>query len=155
MRLFANILVTGLIAGTLDILAAIFILAGGNAGGVFRYIASGVFGKSAFDGGGEMAVYGLLIHYIIAISWAALFFLIYPKLLFLKRSKWLNAIVYGAFVWAIMNLVVLPFTQIAPRIMTASDIVINIVILMVCIGLPVSILAERYYSRQQETRNSG
>lgn len=62
------ILITGLIAGTIDILSAIFILAGGNAVGTFKYIASGAFGKTAFEGGNEMVAYGALFHYIIAIG---------------------------------------------------------------------------------------
>ena len=62
------ILKTGLIAGTLDILAAIVILAKMNAVGVLQYVASGVFGKEAFSGGTTMAIAGLIFHYIIAFS---------------------------------------------------------------------------------------
>ena len=67
-KLATTVLITGLIAGTLDILAAIFLLAGGEATRVFRFIASGAFGKAAFEGGGEMVAWGSFFHYLIAFS---------------------------------------------------------------------------------------
>lgn len=146
---FLTILITGLIAGTLDILAAIFILAGGNAGGVFKYIASGTFGKTAFDGGNEMVFWGVFFHYLIALFWTALFFVLYPKLTFLKLNKWLNAFIYGIIVWTVMNLLILPFTKIAPQTFTLSGVLKNIVILIICIGLPVSLSADKFYKNER------
>ena len=140
-----NILIAGLIAGTMDILAAIFILAGGNAIGVFKYVASGAFGKAALDGGNEMVAWGALFHYIIAMSWTALYFLIYPKLPFLKWNKWFNAIVYGAFIQTLMSFVILPLTNIVSRPFNAFGFLENMVILMFSIGLPVALLADRFY----------
>lgn len=148
-NLITNILITGLIAGTCDILAAIFLLAGGNAVGVLKYVASGAFGKAALEGGGEMAVLGLIFHYIIALSWTALYFLIYPKLPFLKWNKWLNAAFYGVIVWSVMNLLVLPLTNIAQRPFNSLNALKNIVILIVCICLPVSLLADRFYKKAE------
>lgn len=147
-NLLTNILITGLIAGTLDILSAIFLLAGGNAAGVLKYIASGAFGQSALVGGSEMIVWGLVLHYGIALGWTADFFLLYPKLPFLRRNKWLNAAAYGVLVWALMNLVVLPTTQIAVPAFTASGVLKNVAILVVCIGLPVALLADRFYRNE-------
>ena len=144
-NLLINILIAGLIAGTLDILAAIFILAGGDAVRVFKGIASGALGKTALTGGIGMIALGALFHYIIAMSWTAAYFLLYPKLSFLERNKWLNAAAYGAIVWSIMNLVVLPLTKIGLRPMTLSGVLKNMLILIVCIGLPVSLIANRFY----------
>lgn len=145
--LIKNILIAGLAAGTLDILAAIFILAGGNATGTFKYIASGAFGKSALSGGNEMVAWGILFHYLIATSWTALYFILYPRLPILKRNKWINALVYGIIVWSLMNLVVLPMSQITQRPFTWAGVLENMAILSVCIGLPASLLAERYYRK--------
>jgi len=147
-NLFVNILIAGLIAGTMDILAAIFLLAGGNAAGVFRYIASGAFGKSAMQGGTEMIFGGLIFHYLIAMSWVALYFFIYPKLSFLKHNKWLSAIIYGAFVWTIMNLIIVPSSQIGWTGFNPLRAAENMLILMVCIGLPASLSANRFYKER-------
>ncbi len=149
-NLLTNILITGLIAGTIDILAAIFLLAGGNAVGTLKYIAGGgAFGKAALAGGSEMAAWGLLFHYIIALGWTTVYFLLYPKLPILKWNKWYNAIAYGLLVQTLMNFVVLPLTQIPPRPLNWLSFLENAVILMFSIGLPVALMAERIYSKSE------
>ena len=63
------VLITAIIAGTLDIIGAIisYTANGGKKPTViFQYIASAVFGKSAFDGSVTMMSAGLLFHYLIA-----------------------------------------------------------------------------------------
>jgi hypothetical protein len=108
------ILRAGLLAGTLDILAAILILAKGNAVGTLKFIASGVFGKSAFSGGYDMVALGAFFHYFIATSFAAGYFLAWPRLAFLQKNLWLSGVLYGVFVWVVMNLLVVPMSQ-APQ----------------------------------------
>ena len=142
-NLLTSILFTGLLAGTLDILAAIFLLAGGNAVGTFKFIASGVFGKAAFEGGNDMVAWGVLFHFMIALSFTTAYFLMYPKLPFLKRNKWVNAVVYGCIVWAVMNLIVLPMSQVPQRPFNWEMALKNIAILVVCIGLPVAWLGDK------------
>lgn len=144
-----KILLVGVIAGTIDILAAIIILAGGNAVGTFKYIASGAFGKAALEGGGEMVVWGAVFHYIIAICWTAAFLLLYPKLSVLKWSKWLNAIAYGIIVQTLMSFVVLPLTNIPPRAFSLWGFLENAVILMFSIGLPTAFAADRFYKKAE------
>lgn len=68
------IFLSGLIAGTLDILAAFFFYAilfqKTTAIKILQSIASGVFKKEAYSGGAQMAWYGLGFHFIIAIVFA-------------------------------------------------------------------------------------
>lgn len=148
LGLIANILLTGLIAGTMDILAAIFILAGGNAVGVFKGIASGAFGRAALDGGTEMVIWGAAFHYFIALSWTAAYFVLYPRLPFLKTNKWLNGVAYGIVVWSFMNLIVLPLIGF-PQRFSWTGVLTNIAILIVCIGTPVAVFAEKFYSERE------
>ena len=146
--LFGNILLTGLLAGFLDISAAILmymIMSGGKAISVLLFVASGVFGKAAFTGGVPMAIWGLIFHFIIAFSFTALFFLAYPLIPFLKK-KIVAGLGYGIFVWTIMNLVVLPFTNIPQGPLEIMGVIRGIIILMLAIGLPISWMAHRYYS---------
>lgn len=144
---FIIILITGLIAGTLDILAAIFILAGGNAVGTFKYIASGFFGKAATVGGSEMVVWGAVFHYIIAMCWTAAFLLLYPKLPFLKWNKWFNAIAYGLIVQILMRFAILPFSQISSGAFNWISFLENAVILIFTIGLPSALAADWFYKK--------
>ncbi len=144
-----KILLVGIIAGTIDILAAIIILAGGNVVGTFKYIASGWFGKAALAGGNEMVVWGAVFHYIIAICWTAAFLLFYPKLPFLRWNRWLSAVVYGIFVQTVMSFVVLPLSNIPPRPFSLWGFVENAVILMFSIGLPAALAAELFYQKPE------
>ncbi|NOT76362.1 MAG: hypothetical protein HOP08_15645 [Cyclobacteriaceae bacterium] len=148
--LISAIIVAGLIAGTLDILSAFtsfYISTGKSPVIVLNYISSAVFGKEAYSGGGMMSAVGLLFHYIIAFGWTILFFILYPKLSFLRGNKFVVGLAYGVFVWVMMNQVIVPMTQIPARPFNLNGAITNAIILMFAIGLPVSILANRYYSR--------
>ncbi len=148
---FIQILKAGLIAGTMDILAAC-ILVYARTGhthltGILKFIASGVFGKTALDGGGPMIFAGLLFHYLIAGIFAAFFFWIYPRIGIASKNRIATAFVYGIFVWCIMNLVVVPLSHVASRPVTLSNALINTGILILCIGIPVSYIAHAYYRK--------
>jgi hypothetical protein len=139
------VLLAGFIAGTADILAAIFILAKGKALLVLKYVASGFFGHEAMKGGNDIAVYGLLFHFFIAYSWVSFYFLIYPYVHFLRKSIWLSSPIYGLFVWAVMAFAVVPLTKIPPAAhFNVSNAVLNAVILMFTIGLPASYFTAKY-----------
>jgi len=151
-KLSAAIITAGLIAGTMDILAAFtlfFSKTGKSPIVVLNYIASALFGKElAYGGGMAMSAVGLLMHYMIAFGWAILFFMLYPKLSVLRGNKIVVGLVYGIFVWTMMNLVLVPMTLIVKGPFDLTNAITQCAILMVCIGLPVSIVANRHYSRQ-------
>jgi hypothetical protein len=134
-----TILVTGLIAGALDAVAAVlFFLARGNKqpGALFRYIASAVYGKAAFTGGAGMIAMGILFHFAIAFFWVGCYFALYPLIAGLNTGIIIDAVVYGLVVWAMMNLVVVPLSRAARRPASLSFILINMLILMIAIGMP-------------------
>ena len=133
------IILTGLMAGTLDALAALlFFRARGNKqpGVLFRYIASAVYGPKAFSGGHGMIARGVTFHFLIAFCWVGLYFAAYPMISGLETGVLVDSIVYGLLVWVIMNLIVLPLSKAAPRPSTVSSVLINMLILMITIGLP-------------------
>ena len=134
------ILVTGLIAGTMDIAAAIIqtLIGGGTVMRLMQYIASGVFGKQAFEGGMTMAALGLLFHYIIAMGWTWLYAFIYPKNKLLHYNWMLSAIIYGIAVWFLMNRVVLQLSNVTPFPFNIMRALIAAGILIVCIGVPIA-----------------
>ncbi len=147
------ILFAWLTAGSLDIMTAFvhyYLKTGKNPVGVLNYVASGVFGTTAFTGGTAMAVWGLLIHYIIAFCFTLFFFLIYPKLKILSLNKVLTAIGYGLFAWALMNLVVLPLSKVPRPVFRLSNALIAAMILIFMIGLPVTLIISNYYSSKKD-----
>ncbi|SEW52540.1 hypothetical protein [Chitinophaga arvensicola] len=145
------VLLAGFITGTLDILSAFvhFYIAthGQPVTKILVFVSSGVFGKAAFSAGPSMMWWGLLFHYIIALIWALVFFSIYPKIKTLHKHPIATGIIYGLLVWCIMNLVVLPLSNIPHGPLRLVNSVINILILMAMIGLPLSFMARKYYAR--------
>src|SRR4051812_17329237 len=93
-----TLFLAGLIAGTLDILAAIFIYAiilqKTTAIKILQSIASGVFKQDAYNHA-QMAWYGLGFHFIIAFIFSWFYFTVYPYLSFLKKSALLSGFLYG------------------------------------------------------------
>jgi hypothetical protein len=154
--LIRSILITGFIAGTLDILAAwlVFGFIAGNTTmlRLLQYIASAVLGTESYGGGTTTAVYGLLFHYCIAMSFTAAFYLLWRIIPFLLKHKVAAGLIYGVMVWCIMNLIVVPNSKIPSRGFQLETALWNIGILMLCIGLPISLMAYRYYAgRLQKT----
>ena len=143
-----TIALVGLLAGTLDILSAfvqVWLVRGTSPVVVLQYIASGAVGKAAFTSGWEMPLLGLLFHFVIAYSFTALFFIIYPNIKFFSKNIVLTAIIYGIFIYIAMNMVVLRFTKVPPGTFHLDKALIATAILIVAIGLPVSYFARKFY----------
>jgi uncharacterized membrane protein YagU involved in acid resistance len=149
---YQEIFKAGILVGTMDILAA-FILVYFRTGkliiaGILKFIASGLFGKQALSGGRRMILAGLALHYIIAFIFAIFFFQIFPKIKFLSANRIITGILYGIFVWAIMNLIVVPLSGVPSRPFNITGAVINVLILIVAIGIPLSFMASAFYRKQ-------
>jgi uncharacterized membrane protein YagU involved in acid resistance len=135
------VLLAWLVAGTLDITAALTyypLTVGVRPERILQGIASGVLGSRVFDGGARAAVLGLLFHYMIALVWTVLFFLAARRVKVLTRHAVPVGLAYGVVVWAVMNLIVLPLSHVRRGPFDPKQAVIAAVILMVCIGLPIA-----------------
>lgn len=147
---FRTILLSGLIAGTLDISAAIVFLGKLKAAAVLKYVASGAFGKAAYAGDSKMIISGLLFHYLIAFTIATIYFFIYPRLKFLHANKLFSAVLIGGCAWAFMSFIVVPNSQIGPSEFNPESAAKNILILIVCIGLPISIITSEHFNSRRK-----
>jgi hypothetical protein len=150
-KLFATLLKAGLIVGTLDILSAFVYYFIGTHGkppwDILRYVASGLFGQAAYTGGPMMYMAGLFFHYVIAFSFTLFFFWLFPRVKAFAIHKILTGIGYGIFVWSVMNLIVVPLSNIPGRPLNVTHAIINAVILIVCIGIPLSLMANSFYKK--------
>ena len=145
-----TVLLSWLLVGSLDILAAFanyYIKTGKDPIVVLKYIASAVFGPSAYSDGAYMSVYGLLFHFVVAFIWTLLFFLIYPKLKLFSINRVLVAMLYGIVIWLVMNFAVVPLTKAGTGTFVLKDAIISALILVFAIGLPLSFIAHWFYSR--------
>ena len=140
------ILTGGLIAGVLDITAAIVIYAfrGVAPMRILQSVASGLLGPAAFTGGGKTAALGLALHFLIATTAAAIYFLASRKLPALVRNPQLWGSLYGVAVWAFMNFVVLPLSAVRKQPFDAEMALILVAVHIVCVGLPIAFAARRY-----------
>ncbi|MEY8759464.1 hypothetical protein [Chryseobacterium tongliaoense] len=141
-----TIFITWLVAGSLDCAAAIMLFVLGtkqNPSLLLRAITSAALGPKAFSKGSGMVYLGVGLHYCIALFWTVLYFVVFPKF-FPCTAVLTNAIVYGLFVWTIMNLVVLPLSKAEPRPFSPLMALVNIGILIIAIGLPCAFAAKNY-----------
>jgi hypothetical protein len=148
---FKTILWCGLLVGTLDILAAFantYISFDKGPTFVLQYVATAIYGKSAFTGGTDIVLAGLALHYCIAYFFTALFFLIYTEIGIPTSNKILPGVIYGIFIWLVMNLLVVPLSQVPAGHIHAPQAIINALILIVMIGVPLSIIASDFYSKK-------
>jgi hypothetical protein len=140
------IIVTWLIAGSLDCIAAVLLfilLTKKKPSLLFRFITSAALGHRAFRGGFGMVFLGLCFHYLIALCWTTLYFVVFIRF-FSCGTVLVNAVVYGLFVWVAMNLVVLPLSKVEPRPFSALIAIVNIFILIIAIGLPCAWVAAHH-----------
>jgi hypothetical protein len=138
------IAVTGLVVGAMDITSA-FIIAlsrGSTVTRLLQFIASGLLGPQAFQGGAATAVLGLALHFLIAFTLVAVFYAARGRLGFVRDHAISSGIIYGLIVYAVMNLVVLPLSAAKLRHSISGDL-IQIGIHMFVIGLPTSLLLRR------------
>lgn len=145
------IILTIFLAGTLDICAAFlnsFIRSGTKPIIVLQYIASGVLGQNSFSMGWVSGAAGLLFHFIFVTVWTLLFFLVYPRLGILYQNKVVIGIVYGLFIWLVMNLVVVPLSHTPEIPFQISHVILGIIYVILCVGLPISIMYWNYMKEQ-------
>jgi hypothetical protein len=154
LNALSAIVLAGLLSGTLDGTAAVIqyvITRGGSPVRVFVYIASGVFGREAFSRGISIALWGVVFHYLIAFSWTVAFFILYPRIKALAGNRVITGLLYGLVIWLVMNLVVLPLSNVRPPPFDPVRVVMGIAILMLCVGLPIVWLISGYYAGRDAT----
>lgn len=145
-RAFDTIVLGGVTAGVLDILDAFIVTAinGGSPVRVLHAIASGVLGRSAYQGGVPAAALGLGLHFMIAIGAATVYLLASRRLPVLLRRPVPCGLAFGLAVWVFMYYVVLPITFSRPNTIPALPQLINqLAIHALGVGLPIALWAAR------------
>jgi len=143
----AQVIKAELLVGVLDILAALvrqYIKTGKSPVGVLKFIASGIFGQAAFTNGDIMILVGLVLHLVIAMLFALFFFWLVTKWPALLTYKILTGILYGIFIWCVMQFMVLPLSNTTKLPFNVKDAIIAMAILIVCIGLPLAFMAGKF-----------
>ena len=150
---FASALTAGLVAGTLDITAACiqaYLKTGTTPSQVWKYVASGAVDPKTFSNDTMLAAVGLLVHFTIAILFAFFFFFLAKQIPSLVKYPILIGILYGLFVWSTMRFIILPYiSRLNPKPIVGQEAIKNAAIaaaiIVVCVGIPIVLLARRYF----------
>jgi Na+/alanine symporter len=135
------IAVGGGIAGTLDLLQAC-ILFGWD---IPLVIAGGLLGRQAFEGGVGTYVLGVLLHFFIACSAAAVYYAASRSLVFMSEHPLVCGLFFGAAVEEVMRLVVLPLSALHSRgPYKLHDLILGLLVHMVVVGLPIAFSIRRF-----------
>ncbi len=139
------ILYATLVVGVLDATDGVVFLGlhGQNPIQVLQYIASSLLGARSFSGGLASAGLGLVVHFAIALVVATIYILASRRIVALRTQWALLGLLYGAAVWAVMNLVVLPFTAVAHDPITTAALVNGVIGHALFVGLPSAFFAKK------------
>jgi len=149
---FASALTAGIIAGALDITAAClqaYLKNDTTPAQVLRYVASGAVDPKTFSSPALLALFGLLVHFFIAISFTFLFFFLAKQIPSLIKYPIPIGILYGIFVWAAMRFIILAnFSRHKQKPIEGTEALKNAAIaagiIVICVGIPVVLLARKY-----------
>jgi hypothetical protein len=93
---FKTVLSATLVAGTLDIVAAILlysiIMEKTTPSRIIMSIASGVFGKEAYSGGSAMILAGLAFHFLIAFLFSLFYYFLFQNIRSLSGKRLLSGV---------------------------------------------------------------
>ncbi|HKR94312.1 MAG TPA: hypothetical protein VJW55_03065 [Candidatus Angelobacter sp.] len=149
---FLAILWGGLACGVLDITQAC--VAWGIQNHVppyriFQSVASGLLGAKSFQGGAQSAALGLFLHFLIAFIWAVIYYVASRQIAFLTARPVIAGLIYGEFVWVMMNCVVVPLSAIHrwPPRLDPAGVITGPILHPVLVGLPIALAVGRWAPR--------
>ena len=138
----AAIGIAGLVAGTLDILQACTLF----GWDIPKVIAAGLLGPAVIkDGGAGIYLLGLVLHYFIACSAAAIFYVVSRRLRFMTEHWVVCGLFFGMAVELTMGYVVLPLSALHARgPYELKDVLLGFGVHMVVVGLPIAGCVRRF-----------
>jgi hypothetical protein len=135
------IAVGGGIAGVVDLLIACIQL----GWDIPLTVAAGLLGRQAIHGGVGTWFLGVFLHFFIAFSAAAVYYVASRRLPFLTEYPLVCGLCFGAWVELAMNLIVLPLSTLQARgPFTLHYLIEGLLSHMVVIGLPISFSVRRF-----------
>jgi uncharacterized membrane protein YagU involved in acid resistance len=137
---FAVIILTGSICGILDLVSAsvLFLSRGGTFERLLQFIASGALGESSFRGGKKTAALGLIFHFVIAFTAAAVYYAASRSSPLLIARPILYGILYGVLIHLFMTFVTIPLSRAPKRKFSAGFFISQLAIHMFIVGLSIS-----------------
>ena len=79
---------------------------------------------------------------------AFIFYWAYPRIPLLSKNVIVTGLVFGVGIWLVMNLLVLPNSNIPQAPFNTTKAVLEIVWHAALVGLPMALITDRYYSKK-------
>lgn len=136
----------GLVAGAIDITYALGFSAarGVPPMRILQSVASGLLGSPAYQGGVATAVLGFVLHFVLMMIIAAIFYFVSLRLRFLSARPILWGGLYGFLVYWVMNLVVLPLSAFPSEVKFVPLVVAtSLIVHAFGIGVPIAIASRK------------
>jgi uncharacterized membrane protein YagU involved in acid resistance len=145
-RPLAAIFWGGLLAGIFDITQAFigFGLLGAKPFRILQHIAGGVFGARSMQMGWTSAVLGLVFHFTIAFTAAAVYYFASRVLRAMVEHAIVCGLIYGELVFLFMYFVVLPLTPLGPAHFSTATYITGPIGHTFLVGLPIALSARRF-----------
>lgn len=145
-RAFAAIFWGGLLAGIFDITQAFigFGLLGAKPFRILQHIAGGVFGARSMQMGWKSAALGLIFHFTIAFTAAAVYYLASRIVRVLVERAVLYGLLYGELVFLFMYFVVLPLSALGPAHFSTATYITGPIGHAFLVGLPIALSVRRF-----------
>lgn len=138
---------SGLIAGALDIAAAILLNLQVGAQVVLQSVAGGWLGRATYAGGWPTAWLGLASHFGVMLIIAALWSAFAARVPAVRRLWPVAGLLWGAAVYAVMTWAVVPLSQATLPPPDAEAIVQGLLVHIACVGLPMAFITRRVFGR--------
>src|SRR5215467_1172160 len=145
-RPLAAIFWGGLLAGIFDITQAFigFGFYGARPFRILRHIAGGVFGARSMQMGWTSAVLGLVFHFTIAFTAAAVYYLASRMLRVMVEQPVVCGLLYGELVFLFMYFLVLPLTPLGPAHFNLATYITGPIGHTLLVGLPIALSVRRF-----------
>ena len=144
------ILLATLVAGTLDILAAIgltLFYARRTVADMLRGVASGPFPAATGWGTSGVAL-GLAVHFTLMAIMVAVYVFAAARRPALRARPLLWGVLYGLATYVVMNLIVVPLRFAGAFPPSTRSVVTQLFCHIVLVGLPVALIAARHFRRR-------
>ncbi len=145
-RALTSILYGGLAAALGDFLFAIIFygeILGVKQLRIFQSVASGLIGRAAFSGGIATYLLGLLLHCVIGLCIATVYYLASLKWPVLLRRPIVCGLIFGMIAYLGMNYIVIPLSAARSGTFRLSYFLIEITGHAFLVGLPIALAARK------------
>jgi hypothetical protein len=158
MKSLKPILYAGALVGVLDITAAciqVYIASGMMPIRLLQGVAGGLLGRGSYNGGFATAALGLVMHFMMALTVATIFYALSRRFSLPKNLLGVVAVglLYGAAVFAVNNFATAQFLSWVRSLYLHTPILFKppmgwsqLVIHLFCVGLPIALVMRQYSS---------